>query len=155
MQLDLMVSARARVLKPIKLVLPYPISANRYWRHRAVKNVVYTYVSTEAKLYRDEVARIALAAGVRKPLPGRVGVRYTLYPNQPKDFLKRSKRDPENWDDTVSCIDLDNAQKVLFDSLNKIAFVDDKMIRRIEADRAVPDELGARIEVEIYAIREI
>lgn len=93
-----------------------------------------------------------MASGIRAPFPGRVGVRYKLFPNRPKDFQRRANRDPSNWDDTVSCIDLDNAQKVMFDSLNKIAFIDDKMIRRIEAERGIPDEFGARIEVEIYPI---
>lgn len=49
------------------------------------------------------------------------------------------------WDDTVQCLDLDNAQKVVLDSLKEVVFEDDRWGREIHARRAEPDELGARL----------
>lgn len=140
--------------KPVKLVLPYPISANRYWATRVItpkgsrRAMALTYVTPEAKQYRDECAKLAIAAGVR-PLAGRVCVELKLYPHRPLDWAKRARKDPDNWADTVQCIDLGNAEKVLSDALNGIAWADDKQHHRIVKDRMDPDEHGARIVVTI------
>ncbi len=110
-----------------------------------------TYVSAEAKAYKHQVGFLAKAAGVRKPIAGRVAVSYVLYPSRPLDWAKRAKADPLGWDDTVQCIDLDNAQKVLFDALKGIVIEDDRWVRRIEAERAEPDGEG-RLVVTITAL---
>lgn len=141
-------------MSAIRLVLPYPVSANVYWRTyqpRGYKRAV-TVLSDEAKAYKRAVAKIALEAGIVSPITGRVAVSYVLYPAKPKDAAKRAKAGP-NWDDDVRCIDLDNANKVLFDSLKNVAFEDDKWVRRIYAERAQPDG-EARIEVVIESIGE-
>ena len=137
----------------ITLTLPYPISANRYWRTFMPKGfkAPVTTLSSEAKAYKEQVGWLCKAAGIRKPLQGRVAVAYVLYPHRPLDYAKRMAKDPLCWDDTVQCIDLDNAQKVLFDSLKNIAFEDDKFIRRIHAERAEPDG-QARVVVTITAL---
>lgn len=137
----------------VTLVLPYPVSANRYWRTRVVKGIAMTYVSTEAKDYKREVAWLVKAAGIRQPINGRVAVSYVLYPKRPLDWSKRASKDPLGWDDTVACIDLDNAQKVLLDALKGVAFDDDKWVRRIEAIRAEPDG-EARLVVTIRPIAQ-
>lgn len=137
----------------ITLKLPYPISANRYWRTfmpRGFKAPV-TAVSNEAKAYKAQVGWIAKAAGVLTPMAGRVEVAYTLYPKRPQDWKKRAEKDPLGWADTVQCIDLDNAQKVLMDSLKGVVFEDDRWVRRIVADRAEPDGEG-RLMVTIRRI---
>lgn len=144
-------------MKPITLVLPYPISANLYWRTRIVKPAggaafVSTYVSTEAKEYKQQVINIAAAAGITEPIFGRVVIAYVLYPGCPLDYAKRMQRDGCAWDDTVRCIDLDNAQKVLFDSLKGVVMEDDKWVREITARRAEPDAGGARLVVTITPI---
>jgi crossover junction endodeoxyribonuclease RusA len=59
------------------------------------------------------------------------------------------KKDLMHWDDTVQCIDLDNAQKIMFDALQGTVFGDDKNIRVIHACRGIPDEKGARLEIII------
>lgn len=145
-------NARAH-LAPVTLVLPYPISANRYWRTYQPKGfkAPVTVCSSEAKAYKAEVGWLAKAAGIRKPIPGRVAVAYTLYPERPQDWAKRAEKDPLGWGDTVRCIDLDNAQKVLFDALKGVVIEDDKWVRRIEAERAEPDG-SARLVVTITAI---
>lgn len=145
---------RARAhLQPITLVLPYPISANRYWRTympRGFKAPVTT-ISQEAKAYKSDVQWLAKAAGIRGPIKGRVAVSYTLYPKRPQDWEKRVRVSPDSWDDTVQCIDLDNAQKVLFDALKGVVIEDDKWVRKIEAIRAEPDG-EARLIVTITPI---
>jgi crossover junction endodeoxyribonuclease RusA len=111
-----------------------------------------TTLSAEAKAYKNEVAWLAKQAGVLKPISGRVAVSYKLFPNRPQDWAKRAAKDPLGWDDTVQCIDLDNAQKVLMDSLKGVVIEDDKWVRRIVADRAEPDGEG-RLVVTIEAIQ--
>jgi crossover junction endodeoxyribonuclease RusA len=133
------------------ITLPYPISANRYWRTRIVKNIAMTYVSPEAKSYKTEVGWLCRAAGVRSPIKGRVAIAYTLYPHRPLDYKTRQRKLGDAWQDTVQCIDLDNAQKVLLDALKGVAFEDDAWVRRITAERAEPDG-EARLVVTITAI---
>jgi crossover junction endodeoxyribonuclease RusA len=135
-----------------ELVLPYPVSANRYWRRAFVNGRAMTYVSQEAKDYKNTVRAIAFRAGIKKPIKGRVHVDYKLYPNRPQNWQTREKKDPLNWDDSVSCIDLDNAQKVLFDSLNGIAFEDDCQVFVITAARCKPDDEGARVVINVSLI---
>lgn len=134
----------------ITLTLPYPISANRYWRTfmpRGFKAPV-TVVSAEAKAYKATVCGLVKIAGVKKPIAGRVAVDIRLYPSRPLDWEKRVKREPMTWDDTVQCLDLDNANKVLFDALKGVAIEDDKWVRRITSERMEPDG-EARVEVRI------
>ena len=132
----------------IELVLPYPISANRYWATRVIKAkatgryMAMTYVTPEAKAYRDQVALIANTAGLRQPITGRVAVELDLYPHRPQDWARRARRDPQGWDDDVQCIDLGNAEKVLADALQGIVFPDDRWIWRLVKERKEPDGEG-------------
>lgn len=135
----------------ILLTLPYPPSANRYWRTSAFRGHARTYLSAEAKAYREEAAWRARIAGVR-PIEGRVALTVRLFPHLPKDWQRRARKDPETWDDTVQCIDLGNCEKVLSDALNGVAWLDDKQHRRIVLERMPPDDGGARLEVEIEAL---
>lgn len=134
----------------ITVSLPPPVSANVYWRTRVVKGVAMTYVSAEAKAFKADVARILKAAGCTRPIQGRVAVNLTLYPHRPLDWKKRQQKLGEAWDDGVRSIDLDNAIKVTLDSLKGIAFIDDVWVRSINASRAEPDSLGARVMVTIF-----
>ncbi|MGO1069306.1 RusA family crossover junction endodeoxyribonuclease [Lysobacter sp. CA199] len=145
-------------MKPITLVLPYPVSANRYWATRVVKSKVpphkpmaITYVTPEAQEYRKEVAKLATMAGIGK-LQGRVRVSIRLYPSRPQDWARRARKDPDFWGDTVQCMDLGNCEKVLDDALNGIAWTDDKQLHEIHKYRRDPDELGARVEITIEPI---
>lgn len=141
--------ARAHVSGRICLTLPYPVSANRYWRPVSMGHRNVMVPTKEAKAYREEVAWRARLAGLTEPLTGRVLLTLRLYPHRPQDWQRRQRLDPETWDDDVRCIDLGNAEKVLSDALNGIAWVDDKQHRRIVKDRCEPDDQGARVEVEI------
>jgi crossover junction endodeoxyribonuclease RusA len=135
-------------MKPITLVLPYPISANRYWRNRVAKGVSLTYVSAEAKAFKREVQIIAMQCGIKSPFPGRVQIDLKLYPKRPLDYAKRARLDPATWDDTVQCLDLDNARKVLYDAFKGVLIIDDKFVRRDSGERMEPDG-EARVVVTI------
>lgn len=134
----------------IELTLPYPISANRYWRSFMPKGHVRPIVtlSDEAKLYKESVGWIVKKAGIREPIVGRVSLEIRLYPKRPLDWAKRAQLNPFTWDDDVMCLDLDNANKVLLDSLKGIAIEDDRWVRRIVAERMEPDG-EARVVVTI------
>lgn len=128
----------------ITLTLPYPVSANMYWRSfvpRGHQRAIVT-LSDEAKAYKQEVGWLARKAGVRAPLVGRLAVTVELYPQRPQDWARRARRDPLTWDDDVRCIDLDNANKVLLDALKGVVIVDDKWVRELNSRRMEPDGDG-------------
>lgn len=116
----------------IRLELPYPVSANRYWRTIVMKGRALTLVSREAKAFKQECALLAKVGGVRQPLSGDVELRVLL---APKNGI---------------CMDLDNALKVTIDALKGIAYVDDAQVRKITAERLPADGTGGLI-VEIEA----
>lgn len=140
---------------PITLRLPYPLSANKYWRPVVIKNHAMIVPTREAKEFKAEIALLAVAAGIRVPLDGRVALRVDLFPDRPQDWAKRAQRNPDTWDDDIRCIDLDNCQKVLIDALNKVAWVDDSQLRRIYLERQEPDQFGARCIVTIGRLNQV
>lgn len=121
----------------MKLVLPYPVSANRYWRTFAYRDKssgkpkAVTAPSSEAKAYKEEAGLKAKVQGCRAPLAGPVEIRFRLVPAN------------------RICMDLDNALKVSIDALKGIVFKDDSQVYRIFAERGEPDARGARLEVEV------
>lgn len=133
----------------LTLTLPYPLSANRYWRPVPIGKHITIVPTKDAKAYRAEVAAVARLAGVRKPILGRVAIDVQLYPHRPQDWVKRARLDPLAWDDTVQCIDLDNANKVLLDSLKGVAIEDDKWVRKLTSERMEPDGREACVVVTI------
>lgn len=132
----------------ITLTLPYPISANVYWRTALVCGRAQTFVSKEAKKYKTEIGWLVKAAGLRAPITGRVSIAIQLFPHRPLDFKTRMRKHGDAWDDTVLCIDLDNANKVLLDALKGVAIDDDKWVRSITSERMEPDG-EARVVVTI------
>lgn len=122
----------------MRLILPYPVSANRYWRiwrNRAVR-------SAEAAAYKETVRRIAQEAGAM-PSEGFVAVRLRLIPKANKDGGA-----------SKTVIDLDNALKVTLDALQGIAYANDKQVRRIVAEYAAKPEQGGGLAVEIEELDE-
>jgi len=140
-------------MSTITLVLPYPVSANRYWKAITIPGRTMMAPTKEAKAYKAEVAALARAAGIGQPLTGRVRVSLRLYPARPQDWARRARKNPDNWDDDVRCIDLGNAEKVLEDALNGITWVDDKQVWDMHKVRCEPDELGARVELTIEPLQ--
>ena len=132
----------------ITLVLGYPLSANRYWKAVTIPGRTMMAPSKEAKAYKAAVQAEAARAGIAAPIAGRVQIDIRLYPQRPQDWARRARRDPAAWDDDVRCLDLDNANKVLFDALKGVAIEDDRWVRRIVAERMEPDG-EARVVVTI------
>jgi crossover junction endodeoxyribonuclease RusA len=139
----------------ITLSLPYPISANRYWASRCIRDkktgryMALTYITAEAKEYKKQIQNIAALVGIRSPIDWRVDTVLELYPHRPLDWQKRMRTLGEYWDDSVQCIDLGNCEKVLSDALQGVIFTDDKWIWDMHKRRMEPDQHGARIVVKI------
>lgn len=108
----------------IRLVLPYPPSANRYWRNFR-GNVV---TSAEARSYKLEVAYLAKHVGIEK-LGGPVVVFVDIY---------RPRR----------VGDLDNRLKVLLDALQGVAYDNDSQVVEVHA-RRFDDKQNPRAELEV------
>mgnify|MGYP002737229123 CR=1 FL=1 len=116
--------------------LPYPPSSNRYWRSFAGRMVR----SKHAIEYREDVQFLAERAG-QTMLIGCVSVEMVLCPARPKDWVKRAKKDPD-WFLDVKRIDLDNAQKVVLDALQGVAYENDRQITRLSIGLGRPIENG-------------
>lgn len=154
----------------ITVTLPYPISANRYWAtriftpkddtpgkkcdkcghtHSENKPRALTYVTPEAKAFKEEVGWILKSKGVRQALKGRVQVDIQMYPHRPLDYKKRMRDHGDLWDDSVMRLDLDNARKVVNDALKEVAFADDKCIFKDSGEVMEPDGREACLVVTI------
>jgi crossover junction endodeoxyribonuclease RusA len=94
-----------------KLILPYPPSANIYWRHNRGR----THRSQEANEYIAQVGWLCVAERIA-PIRGNVCLSV--------DFYRPAKRG-----------DLDNLLKVLIDALRGYAYDDDKQIIELHAGR--------------------
>jgi len=141
----------------ITVTLPPAVSANRYWSSRIVtpkggKPFVSTYVSSEAKAYKESVAWLMKAAGVHKPFPGRVAAHIAVYPHRPLDYRKRMRDDPLYWADTVQRLDLGNNRKTIEDALNGIAYTDDKCIWMDGGEVMEPDGREACVVLTLWPL---
>ncbi|BAO89048.1 RusA family crossover junction endodeoxyribonuclease [Caballeronia cordobensis] len=137
--------------RPLTLTFPYPVSANRYWRSYVVNGHVQTVVSAEARAYRREVAWLLKLAKVREPIFGRVALTVKLFPKMPQDARQRMRKLGDEWEDGVSCIDLDNSLKILLDAMKGRVFIDDCFVWRLHAERCEPKP-EACVEVTIERI---
>lgn len=114
--------------------LPFPPSANEYWRSRAVrlpggKLGVQVYVSPAARQFKERAAQTAREFGVR-PLSGPVALSLAL------------------WLPSRAC-DISNSCKVLEDALNTVAYVDDAQVERIQITRLGIDSKNPRAIVTV------
>jgi crossover junction endodeoxyribonuclease RusA len=150
-----------RIAKPkgmLQVTLPYPISANRYWQTRVLPArdgkpaMAITYVSKEAKAYKESVAWLMRAAGVRQAYQGRVAVHLALYPHRPLDWKTRVRKDPCYWADTVQRLDLDNCRKVVTDSLVGVVFADDKAVCMDGGEVMEPDGREACVVLTLWPL---
>lgn len=116
----------------MKLNLPYPISANRYWR----RSGHFVHISAEAKKYKQDAHLLAIAAKIR-PIGGDVFLSVRVSPKLTKKGAA-----------SKVCLDLDNCLKVLIDCLIGIAYADDKQVRKIVAEYGIPIK-GGGVEVEV------
>lgn len=126
----------------MKLVLPYPISSNRYWvtfpylDKSTRKPKAVTVPSGEAKAYKEHVALIALVAGFKQPTDKPIEIAsITLRPRMNKDGSANG-----------TVLDLGNCWKVAEDALQGVVYVNDKQIKRIRSvEYGEPIENGALV----------
>lgn len=120
----------------MKLVLPYPVSANRYWQSFVPKGWTRAVVhpSSEAKSYKAAVGWIAKQAGMRTPTSKPIALTFTLCPKMNKDGSA-----------SAVVLDLGNCLKVAEDALQGIVYVNDKQVRSIRLDYGEQVEGGALI----------
>lgn len=114
----------------MQFVLPYPPSANRYWRKwrgRMVK-------SNEARNYQTQAGWLATDAGAQL-LAGPVALTLRIY---------RPRRRG----------DLDNCIKVLVDSLQSIVYTNDSQVSEIHAYLG-DDKAWPRVEVEVSQVDKV
>lgn len=117
--------------KPLRITLPEPPSANRYWRHDRGE----THVAKQALNYRGAV-RLAFAQA-----------RGTLRIAFPLEDVRVSFV----WYRGIRSGDLDNRIKQLCDSLQGVGFTSDKQVVEIHAIRR-DDARKARLELVLEAI---
>ena len=112
------------------ITLPYPISANRYWRVNKQTGTIYR--SKEAKTYIEDTGWAMLRAGWTEPALETVSVRLRF------------------MHDAGRRIDLDNGIKIVLDALQGFAYADDKQVVYIEAELVVlPRKVTPFVEVVI------
>lgn len=110
----------------VRLRLPVPPSANRYWRMGNNRMIV----SEEAQQYKWQVK---LLCGQLEPFAGNVAVKFTVY---------RARKSG----------DLDNYTKVLLDALKGLIYPDDAAVVEIHAMR---DDDKGNPRVELSAWRKV
>lgn len=112
--------------KPECVLLPYPISANRYFRNFRGRMVI----SSEARAYKKQVAWTFTALGI-EPASGDVSLTVKLHPKLTKTGVA-----------SRTLIDLDNALKVVFDALQGVLYVNDRQIKKLRAEVGEPVDGG-------------
>lgn len=126
------INAPAHIEKGGLVMLPYPISANRYFRNFRGRMVI----SSEARAYKKQVAWTFSALGI-KPASDDVSLTVKLHPKlTTKGVASRT------------LIDLDNALKVVFDALQGVLYVNDKQVKKLTAEVGEP-VLGGGLSVGI------
>jgi crossover junction endodeoxyribonuclease RusA len=96
-----------------EIILPYPPSANRYWRIARGKLIV----SDAAKEFKREAWVIACQGGRVEKIQGNVSLSVVLHPKT----------------GSGACLDLDNALKITLDALQGIVYDNDKQVVHISA----------------------
>ena len=126
------IDAPAHKQKGGLVMLPYPISANRYWRNFRGRMVV----SSEAKAYKKQVIWTFDALGIT-PASNDVALSIKLHPKlTTKGVASRT------------LIDLDNCIKVCLDALQGVLYVNDKQVKKLTAEVGEP-VLGGGLSVGV------
>lgn len=117
--------------KQINLTLPYPPSVNQIWRTDFGRQRVYT--NKCATDYKKQV-KVVCCQNKITPFGKKRRLVFSMNVYRPKMIG-----------------DLDNRIKLILDSLNKIAFYDDRQIVEIHAYR-FEDKSNPRVEIEIKEV---
>jgi len=112
---------------PVSLTLPWPPSANRYWRSLTIGGRARVVLSKEARDYKRATAALAVPAPIDGP------VKLTLR------MFRPARRG-----------DLDNAIKVAVDSIQGVVFANDSQVVELHAYLG-DDKHNPRVEVTAEA----
>lgn len=130
----------ATLLKSVRVELPFPISANVYWGHRAIRRgnkwIVQTYVTPAAREYRNLVRLLCVQAG---HVPTGRSVSITVHAWMP-----------------ATDRDLMNSSKVLEDALEGALYHDDNQIvwaRYVRHEAKPPKRTNAKVTVTVEEIQ--
>lgn len=97
---------------PLTLHLPYPKSVNDYYHSKQGGG---RYISAKGKAFKTKVQSDYADL---QPIADNVRVKIIIHPRQNKDGSEHKV-----------CIDIDNGNKCILDSLNGIVYNDDKQIK--------------------------
>lgn len=116
------------------ILLPYPPSNNRYYRHFKGMNVL----SDEGKTFKEAVGWLCQAAGCR-PVLGDVELYVIMHPRLTTKGKASKTR-----------LDLDGCLKATCDALNGVMYADDKQITRLVAEIGDPlQDGGVSVQVRL------
>ena len=116
----------------ITITLPYPPSANTYWRKWRNRMVL----TDKGRAYKDTVAKLARSCGLYIFPAGRLAMTIEAY--LPDARVR----------------DMDNIQKATMDALKGCAYVDDKQVRDLRTVDMGIDRVNPRVEVTITPTQE-
>lgn len=130
-----------------RLTLPYPITANDFWRTRAIiskgKPMAVVYQTAEAEGWKEHAGLLAKVAGFKEPTARPIELRF-VHHHKALVFSAHHKRKIRNG----NVFDLDNVLKVSIDGMKKIVFNDDKQVKRIAAEYG-PETPEGKLTVEV------
>ena len=110
-----------------------PRSTNNIYRSTCMGKFARVYMSAEGKALKEDYQWQAKSQWKKQPLKGNIGLQIDLYFG---DLRKN---------------DIDNFNKLLFDSLTGIVWVDDTQIQEMTV-RKNYDKKEPKIEIEIYEL---
>lgn len=99
---------------PMTLQLPYPKSVNDYYHTRKGGG---RYISAKGMAFKNKVKADYYEL---QPIADSITLKVIIHPRQNKDGSEHKV-----------CIDIDNGNKCLLDSLNGIAYNDDRQIKKL------------------------
>lgn len=119
------------------IMLPYPVSVNRYWTISAKTREILP--TAAAKAWRSK-ARMVMMACCHPVADGPVVARMILHPKQRKDGAAHGAR-----------MDLDNAMKIALDAMQGVFYTNDKQVHAIDA-RVGDPVAGGGLSVSVVAL---
>ena len=121
-------------------------------RPRVNTNTGMAYTPTKTRDYEDLVKQYFLLKYPRiKPLSNRVSIEIIAYFEPVKTVSKIEKE--KMLEGTVSPTkkpDIDNIAKIILDSLNGLAFIDDTQVTKISVEKKYSNEEKVYVKIEDY-----
>lgn len=112
----------------------------------------HTYTPNQTQQYEDWVKICYQHQGGKKLMEGALKLNMIIYHHIPKSWNKtRRERALKGIEVPMIKPDIDNIIKIILDSLNKIAYLDDTQVIKVEVEKRYTDKCE-RIEFELVKI---